>query len=234
VNWARLYTEHRVAMLDVAARRVQDRPDLDASDVVQEVFVALLADPPRTAVPDWRDLLVRLTATASLGGETPPVEEGLPEEDTAAIVVRRGTAEETRRRMQRVMSYMTERQREVTRLRLFEGFSVGEIAARINTSSSNVSQIVTRCLAKLGPSLAGGDGFDEHDLEQLRPPRRASAPRPPAGVPVEDSGRGREAMAIPQARKSSQRPAPGWTTTPAPTAGMPRRAPDLARAAASR
>ena len=43
----------------------------------------------------------------------------------------------------------------------------------MNTSSSNISQIVIRCLAKLQPVLTTFDTFGSHDLEEIRPPRRA-------------------------------------------------------------
>jgi RNA polymerase sigma factor (sigma-70 family) len=184
VGWEQLYLAHRPAMLDAAARRVRDRPDLDAADVVQEVFASVIADPPETP-PDWGVLLVRLTDSVRIGRDTRPVEEAVPEEDTAVVVVRRGTAEEIRGRIQRLMGYMTERQREVTRLRLFDGLSVGEIATLTGTSSSNVSQIVIRCLTKLGPSLVRCDGFDEPDLERLRPSRCVLAPRPSPPRPAE-------------------------------------------------
>jgi RNA polymerase sigma factor (sigma-70 family) len=200
-------------MVDAAARRVQDRPDLDAADIVQEVFASLIADPPETP-PDWGVLLARLSAVVPVGGDTPPVEEVPPEEDTAVVVVRRVAAEELRGRIQRVMGYMTERQRVITRLRLFEGLSVGEIATLIGTSSSNVSQIIIRCLAKLGPSLLRCDGFDEQDLERLRPSRRVLTARPSSPLPDEDRAHRPETMLIPEARRSS--PSPDPSRTPAP------------------
>lgn len=213
MDWEQVYLAHRPAMLDVAARRVQDRPDLDATDVVQEVFASLLADPPETP-PDRGVLLARLAAVVPVGRGAPPVQEVPHEEDTAVVVVRRVAAEELRGRIQRVMGYMTERQRVITRLRLFEGLSVGEIATLIGTSSSNVSQIIIRCLAKLGPSLLRCDGFGEQDLEQLRPSRRVLTPRPSTPLPAEDRAHRPETMLIPAARRPS--PSPDPSRTPAP------------------
>jgi RNA polymerase sigma factor (sigma-70 family) len=179
VNWEQIYTEFHPALIEVAARCACLRPDREASDVVNEAFVAVLSDPPAVE-PDWRvfltDLIAEmgaeehdLPATASI--DDAPIEPELAE-DTAAIAVRRVSACEVRQRILRVMDYMTERQRQITRLRLFDGLSVGEIATVMNTSSSNISQIVIRCLTKLQPVLTQFDTFDQHDLERVRPPRR--------------------------------------------------------------
>ena len=179
MNWEQIYTEYHPAMLRVAARCVCDRSGREPSDVVNEAFVAVLSDPPEVE-PDWRAFLTDLVTELGAGeGDLPatasidhdPVEPELVE-DTAAIAVRRLSACEVRQRILRVMDYMTERQRQITRLRLFEGLSVGEIAAVMNTSSSNISQIVIRCLTKLQPVLTQFDTFDQHDLERVRPPRR--------------------------------------------------------------
>jgi RNA polymerase sigma factor (sigma-70 family) len=179
VNWEQIYTTHRTALIEAASRCGCGRPDREASDVVNEVFVALLSDPP-ACEPDWRVFLTELIARMSAeDGDLPATvstdDDALePElsEDAAAIAVRRLSACELRHRILRVMGYMTERQRQITRLRLFEGLSVGEIAAVMNTSSSNISQIVIRCLTKLQPVLTQFDNFDQHDLERVRPPRR--------------------------------------------------------------
>lgn len=176
VNWEQIYLEYRPAMIEVASRRVYERSDLDAADLVHEVFVAILSDPPKDE-PDWHDLLTRLMAELCVRGaeavvDEEPVLDEEPVEDVAAVAVRRVAAAEMRQRILRVMDYMTERQREITRLRLFEGLSVGEIAVLMNTSSSNISQIVIRCLVKLAPSLTHFDTVDQRDLELVRPPRR--------------------------------------------------------------
>jgi RNA polymerase sigma factor (sigma-70 family) len=185
VNWGQIYLECRPAMIEAAAVRVLERPDLDAADVVHEAFVAVLRDPPGEE-QDWAEFLVALTTGLCLGRAAPSVtvsgedadEDAVAgaEEDAAVVAIRRVVASEVRHRILGVMNYMTERQREITRLRLFEGLSVGEIAARVNTSSSNVSQIVIRCLAKLAPILTQCDSFDHHDLERVRPPRRVYQP----------------------------------------------------------
>lgn len=170
MNWEQIYTEHGPAMIEVASRRTGDRSDVDAADLVHEAFVAVLADPP-AGEPDWPHLLTTRMAEFCVG-HTELVVDDEPVEDTAAVALRRVAAGEVRQRILRVMGYMTERQRQITRLRLFEGLSVGEIATRMNTSSSNVSQIVIRCLVKLAPSLTQFDTFDQRDLERVRPPRR--------------------------------------------------------------
>jgi RNA polymerase sigma factor (sigma-70 family) len=169
-------------MIAAAARCVRERPDYDATDAVSEAFVALLSDPP-SVEPDWKVFLPGLivamngarrspTQTASTDVESV---EPHPVEDAANTAIRRVTASETRQRILRVMGYMTERQREITRLRLFEGLSVGEIATVMNTSSSNISQIVIRCLTKLQPVLTQFDTFTQHDLNGVRPPRRGAS-----------------------------------------------------------
>jgi len=171
VNWEQIYTEHGPAMIELASRRTGGRSDVDAADLVHEAFVAVLSDPP-AGEQDWPRLLTTRMAEFCVRHAEPVVDEEPVEEDTAAVAVRRVAAGEVRQRILRVMGYMTERQRQITRLRLFEGLSVGEIATRMNTSSSNVSQIVIRCLVKLAPSLTQFDTFDQRDLERVRPPRR--------------------------------------------------------------
>jgi DNA-directed RNA polymerase specialized sigma24 family protein len=203
VNWERVYAECLPAMLEAAAARVAGRPDLDAADVAHEVFAAVLADPPRD-VGDWREFLTGRTASVCLGDRAPDLEDVRPDEDVVAIVMRRVSAAEARRRLLRVLDYMT------------EGLSVGEIAERVDTSSSNISQIVVRCLTKLGPSLVQLDGFDRHDLERVRPPRR---------LPVVAAGGGHrpEAGTVPTVRVPAPRPDPGrlpagWAQRRAPVA----------------
>lgn len=184
VNWEQIYTECHPALIEMATRCVCGRPDREASDMVNEAFLAVLSDPPSVET-DWRVFLTELIVEMSAEESDPPRTDGMdhgmdhdpvePElaEDTAAIAVRRVAAAEVRQRILRVMGYMTERQRQITRLRLFEGLSVGEIATVMNTSSSNISQIVIRCLTKLQPVLTQFDTFDQRDLERVRPPRRA-------------------------------------------------------------
>jgi RNA polymerase sigma factor (sigma-70 family) len=188
VNWGQLYTDYRETVADVARRGLHGRCDaeIDADDVVNDVFAAVLTNPPPTPC-DWQTLLVditvrqvRRTMCRAARGSAPLVVDDLaddvvvtlPVEDAAMIAIRRVNAGEVRKRILRVMDYMTDRQRQITRLRLFEGLSVGEIANAMNTSSSNISQIVIRCLAKLQPVLTQFDTFDEDDLEGVRPPRR--------------------------------------------------------------
>ncbi|MBB4905880.1 sigma-70 family RNA polymerase sigma factor [Actinophytocola algeriensis] len=178
VDWKQIYTEYHPALIEAAARCACGRADREASDVVHEVFVAVLSDPPLVE-PDWRVFLTELTIQMSAADRDVPagtIEEDPAEveavEDAAAIAVRRLAACEVRQRILRIMGYMTERQRQITRLRLFEGLTVGEIALAMNTSSSNISQIVIRCLTKLQPVLTQFDTFDQHDLEGVRPPRR--------------------------------------------------------------
>jgi len=159
------------------ARVLGTKPE--PGDVVHDVFTDVLAQPPRE-VTDWTAFLLeatalRVTGLGEIEAEVAAEVEAEPEimaEDAAAIAVRRVQAAHSRDRLTRVMDYMTERQREIARLRLFEGRSVGQIATAMGTSSSNISQIVTRCLAKLQPTLAQFDTIDENDVTDLAPPRR--------------------------------------------------------------
>jgi RNA polymerase sigma factor (sigma-70 family) len=177
VNWEHIYKKYLSAMIATAAWHVRERPDLDAADVVHDAFVAAISEPPADDT-DWQEYLVRLIAEACARCSQRILDEaGLdldlaPVDDPEAIAVRRLRAREIRQRVVRVMDYMTERQREITRLRLFDGLSVGEIAAIVDTSSSNISQIVIRCLTKLAPILIQLDLLNEHDIEHMRPPRR--------------------------------------------------------------
>ncbi len=173
VNWEQIYRDCLPAMTAVASVRLRNRPDVDPADVVHEAFASVLADPPPVE-PDWQVFLVELTGRLCPCRQERAADETALIEDAAAIALRRVTAAELRQRMLRVMDYMTPRQREITRMRLFEGLSVGEIAARMKTSSSNISQIVIRCLTKLAPVLTQFDTFDQHDLERVRPPRRVN------------------------------------------------------------
>lgn len=174
MNWEQIYSEYLPMMMEVAARRSRGRPDVDAADLVHEAFALAMCDAPM-GVRHWYDFLARLmtqVCSDHTEQDIPSAEEIDQLEDPEDVAVRRLGANEVRQRVLAVMSYMTERQCEITRLRLFDGLSVGEIATIVNTSSSNVSQIVIRCLTKLGPILAQLDTFDGHDLECLRPPRR--------------------------------------------------------------
>jgi RNA polymerase sigma factor (sigma-70 family) len=176
VDWDHVYKKYWSAMVRTADRYVRERPDLDAADIVHDAFVAAISEPPADE-PDWQEYLTRLITEACsdcpqqipCGLSTPDL---VAVDDPEAMAVRRVRAGEVRQRVVRVMGYMTERQREITRLRLFEGLSVGEIAAKVDTSSSNISQIVIRCLTKLTPILIQLDLLNQRDVEYMRPPRR--------------------------------------------------------------
>jgi RNA polymerase sigma factor (sigma-70 family) len=178
VDWARIYEECRESMLGVAAQRLARIPGggPEPGDIVHDVFADVLTQPPPD-LTDWTAFLVEATVRRVAGLEEyaeDPV-DGVPApmvEDPAAVAVRRVQAAYTRARLTRVMDYMTERQREIAHLRLFEGRTVGQIAAAMGTSSSNISQIVTRCLTKLQPTLAQLETIDENDVTDLAPPRR--------------------------------------------------------------
>jgi RNA polymerase sigma factor (sigma-70 family) len=176
VNWEDIYKKYWSAMMATATWCVRERPDLDAADIVHDAFVAAISEPP-VDEPDWHEYLNRLMQEACadcpqriLIGLTAPAPS--QDEDPETMAVRRVGADEVRQRVLRVMAYMTERQREITRMRLFEGLSVGEIAELVDTSPSNISQIVIRCLTKLTPVLLHLDLLNQHDIEYMRPPRR--------------------------------------------------------------
>ncbi|TDV51907.1 sigma-70 family RNA polymerase sigma factor [Actinophytocola oryzae] len=174
MNWEQIYNKYRPVMIEVAARCLRERADVDAADVVHEVFTAVMCDPPPEE-PDWYGYFTGMIENLCAGRVeyySAPVKSAEQLENPEDVAVRRVDACDVRRRLLRVMAYMTERQCEVTRLRLFDGLTVGEIAATVNTSSSNVSQIVIRCLIKLEPVLTQLETFDRKDLEALRPPRR--------------------------------------------------------------
>ena len=178
VDWARIYEECREPMVAVAAQRLARVPGggPEPDDIVHDVFADMLAQPPDD-VADWTEFLLEAIVRRVTGlGEcaADPIDD-VPAptvEDPAATAVRRLQAAHTRARLTRVMDYMTERQREIAHLRLFEGRTVGQIATAMGTSSSNISQIVTRCLTKLQPTLAQLDTIDENDVTDLAPPRR--------------------------------------------------------------
>ena len=114
MNWEQIYAEFRPALIEVAARC--ERADRDAADIVNEVFAAMLGNPP-AGVSDWlaflTGLVAEMGATESDLPRTTSIDEGQVElestEDAAAIAVRRLTACEARQRVLSVMVYMTER-----------------------------------------------------------------------------------------------------------------------------
>lgn len=179
-DWGRLYTECRQAMFDAlleCLRKAEHSPirESDCEDLVHEVFADLMRDPPRTTA-DWRAYLVAAVIQRMTDETGRTVEEAVTEsdriEDPSLLAERRMHAEEIRSRVLRIMGYMTPRQQQIARLRLFEGRSVGQIAEAMATSSSNISQIVIRCLAKLQPVLVQLESIDDADVEAVRPPRR--------------------------------------------------------------
>lgn len=188
VNWGQLYAEHRDAMFRVAfaGLRAARRSDIEAVDLVNEAFTSVMSNPP-AEVDDWEKFLITVTMRRFrdylksadhrhtylvAGADDAPTVEPLPAEDSAEVAIRRVRASGTRDLLLRAMGSLTTRQQEVARLLLFDGLTVGEIAAKLDTSSANISQLVKKSLARLEEILVEFDGVEPVDIEQIRPTRR--------------------------------------------------------------
>ncbi|PWK84592.1 RNA polymerase sigma factor (sigma-70 family) [Lentzea atacamensis] len=188
VNWGQLYAEHRDAMFRVATAglRAARRSDIEAVDLVNEAFTSVMSNPP-AEVDDWEKFLITVTVRRfrdylksadhrhtylAAGDDDAPTVEPLPAEDTAEVAIRRVRASGTRDLLLHAMGSLTTRQQEVARLLLFDGLAVGAIAAKLDTSSANISQLIKKSLARLEEVLVEFDGVETADIEQIRPTRR--------------------------------------------------------------
>lgn len=158
-DWAALYERHRGAMLRVAASRLRlaGRDTDQAQDVVNQVFVEVMSRPPAT-VSNWESYLVRATShrvsdhmsaaearrafPAGTGAGNPAdlLDTAAPDdvEDQAFKALR---SEQLRHRIRELLVGLTDSERRVVRLRLFDGRPNVEIAALLGVSQARVSQL---------------------------------------------------------------------------------------------
>jgi RNA polymerase sigma-70 factor (ECF subfamily) len=177
---ARLLERHRDRLLRLVGVRLDRRllARLDASDVVQDVFVeahqkmdSYLRDRPLPFYPWLRQMawqrLVKLQqhhqAQKRRVSREEPLAPGLPDEsalELARRLVASGTGpsgavlrEELRRRVRRALAQLGERDREVLVLRYLEQLPTREVAAVLGVSEGAVKTRHARALLRLQAAL---------------------------------------------------------------------------------
>lgn len=154
---ARLFAEHHPALFRYLARMTGD-PEL-AADAAQEAFVKLVERPP--APGETRAWLFRVGTNAAREAARThgrrlrlleakpgraPVGDAPPTPDAAL------DAGEQRRRVQRALASLSERERRMLLMRQ-EGFSHREIAEAVGTTPGSVGTMAARALDKLAALL---------------------------------------------------------------------------------
>jgi RNA polymerase sigma-70 factor (ECF subfamily) len=160
---AALFAEHHPMLFRYLARLTGD-PDL-AADAAQEAFVRFVEQPPTQV--QLRAWLFRVGTNAARqtartrgrrqrllehGAARAPLADATPLPDEAF------EAAERRRRVQRALATLTERDRQILLMRE-EGFSHREIADAVGTTTGSVGTLITRALQKLAAALP----LDEED-----------------------------------------------------------------------
>ncbi len=159
-DWAALYQRHRESMLRVAASLLrQAGQDTDqAQDIVNHVFVEVMnkhPDPPAS----WEAYLVKATvyrtkdhmttaearravpAGTGAGDDEPAPLDRPADDDVEEQALRAVRTEQLRHRVREVLAGLPDDQRQVVRLRLFDGMSNVEIAPLLDVTPQRVSQL---------------------------------------------------------------------------------------------
>jgi RNA polymerase sigma-70 factor (ECF subfamily) len=152
-----LFAEHHPVLFRYLARLTGDA-DL-AADAAQEAFVRLVERPP--APVQLRAWLFRAGTNAALEAARTRsrrqrlLEHGVaraPVADPAVLPDEALEAAERRRRVQRALATLAERDRQILLLRE-EGFSHREIADAVGTTTGSVGTLIARALQKLAAAL---------------------------------------------------------------------------------
>ena len=159
-----LYLLHRDSAHRVAVRYLGD--EAEARDVVQDVFVTLLAQPgafePRARFSTWlwrvvvnRCLNRRAKAGHRRGGREAGegVLEAVPDDPGRAPEAALASAQEAAR-VRAAIDALPDRQRIAVLLSRFEGLSYEEIAAALDTTVSSVESLLFRARRALATALA--------------------------------------------------------------------------------
>jgi RNA polymerase sigma factor (sigma-70 family) len=182
-DWAALYECHRGAMLRVAASRFRlaGRDPDQAQDVVNQVFVEVMSNPPAT-VSNWESYLVRATSnrvsdhlTAAEARRAFPTGTGADDQadllDTPAPddvedqAIRALRSEQLRHRIREVLAGLPDGERRVLKARLFEEKTNIEVAAQLGVSQARASQLWRSGFGTLWSAVRADPaiGFDDND-----------------------------------------------------------------------
>lgn len=154
---AQLFEEHHAGLYRYLVRLTGDA-DV-AQDAVQETFKRLLVRPPRDEHPrawlftvatnlvrTWSNERKRRRGLLERRPQRAP--HGDPPADPADIA----QAEETRRKVRRALSLLSEKEQTVLLMRE-EGFAHREIAQAIGTTTASVGTMIARALDKLAAAM---------------------------------------------------------------------------------
>jgi RNA polymerase sigma factor (sigma-70 family) len=177
-DWAALYQRHRETMLRVAASllRQADRDTDQAQDVVNQVFVEVMKNPPDLP-GNWEAYLVKATAnrtkdhmTTAEARRAVPAGTGAPDDgpvlldraaddDVEEQALRAVRTEQLRHRVREILAGLPEDQGRVVRLRLFGGMSNVEIAPLLGVKPQRVSQLWKAGWGTIWPALRDDPGL---------------------------------------------------------------------------
>lgn len=168
MDLARLFAEHHAALFRYLSRMTGD-PDL-AADAAQEAFVRLLEKPPEPR--EVRGWLFRVGINAARESERTRLRRvrlledrpgRAPVGDAPARPDEALEREEKRRRVQRALSGLSERDRQILLMRE-EGFSHREIAEAVGTTTGSVGTMIARALDRLAAGLPLDEEAEDADV----------------------------------------------------------------------
>ena len=150
-----LYLQHRARALAIARRILRD-PD-DAEDVVQEVFARLCRGPlqfeGRAACATWLHRVMVNSSISSLRARARRVRLDEPRE-APLDPEQEAIGGQLHERLVVALGYVSEKHREVVRLRDLRGLSYPEIALRLGVPQGTVKSSLHRGRAQLQRALA--------------------------------------------------------------------------------
>jgi RNA polymerase sigma-70 factor (ECF subfamily) len=160
-DWDTIVTEHGPAVWRTAYRLLNN--EADASDCMQEAFVAAVHVSRRETVRSWPALLKRLATRRSLDRLRARIRESarrgaavelasVPDGDDGPV--RRRELCELAGRVGQALSSLPARQAEVFCLRHLSDMSCQEIAEQLDLGQSNVRMLLHRARSKLRELLA--------------------------------------------------------------------------------
>ena len=149
----RIYEQLRIPVFTVIVRIVGQRET--AEDLMQELFIRLLATPPGAEVKNPRAWIFRCAHNLAIDALRTAHPTGeLPED-----VLSPDTTERTALRLdiERAFATLTPEERAAVTLHLNAGLSFGEIASVLGKSLPSVYRTYRRALLRLRTLLNGGD-----------------------------------------------------------------------------
>jgi RNA polymerase sigma factor (sigma-70 family) len=145
-----LYVRHRTLLLFVACRKFRI-PEIDAENLIQEVFLSYLQT--GTKVENVRSWLVAAMCNASrhywrAQGRT----ESLPDDigqrsDPSSHTIAEKVA--TQMTLRQALKYLQPKCRETLYLHYFEGRSAGDVAREMETTNRYAEKLIHNCLKRV-------------------------------------------------------------------------------------